>query len=551
MRYVLNIFLILVLICGGSDPCFSQDRVDSMKTALKTVKNDTSRILLLSGLAEIASEEEWAAFNEAALTLSESYTKKLKPGEPFYRRNKQLLANAIHNKAWLLRMQGNTQTALELHHKGIKVQEEIDDQKGVAQAYTLIGAIHQNLGNIREALELFTKSLELSEKLDYKKGMAEGLLNISTVYQLQGNIPKALESYDKSLKLMKATGNTKGMAHCLNNMGLIYFHQHDINKALENYTQSLKLYEITGDVNGIATLYNNVATVFKAKGDQEKALDYFTKSYNKYKELPEPKGMAMASNNIGSVYTNQNKTTEAISYHTESLKLCTSIQDKMGMVQSLNYLAGIHIKLNNYNKALAFTSQSMPLSKELGFPELISEAAKNLSKIYANTNNYKAALENFELHIKMEDSLASEINRKASIRSQLKYEYERKAAADSINHIKEIEISDLELQKQTAELTAQRHRQYVICGGLVLVLLFAGMMYKRYRATNKQKLIIEEKEKQAQKQNDIIRMQKAMVEEKQKEIIDSINYARRIQKANFPTEKYVGSNLSRLLKKTG
>ena len=40
--------------------------------------------------------------------------------------------------------------------------------------------------------------------------------------------------------------------------------------------------------------------------------------------------------------------------------------------------------------------------------------------------------------------------------------------------------------------------------------------------------------------------QKHLVEEKQKEILDSINYAKRIQQAHMPTEKYVMKNIERL-----
>jgi len=37
------------------------------------------------------------------------------------------------------------------------------------------------------------------------------------------------------------------------------------------------------------------------------------------------------------------------------------------------------------------------------------------------------------------------------------------------------------------------------------------------------------------------------VEEHQKEIIDSITYARRIQRSLLPTEKYIDKNLNRLM----
>jgi hypothetical protein len=46
-----------------------------------------------------------------------------------------------------------------------------------------------------------------------------------------------------------------------------------------------------------------------------------------------------------------------------------------------------------------------------------------------------------------------------------------------------------------------------------------------------------------------IRKQKELVEQKQKEIVDSINYAKRIQKSLLPSEKYIERSLNRLKNK--
>jgi len=46
--------------------------------------------------------------------------------------------------------------------------------------------------------------------------------------------------------------------------------------------------------------------------------------------------------------------------------------------------------------------------------------------------------------------------------------------------------------------------------------------------------------------NEIIEQQKHTVEEKQKEIIDSIKYAKRIQNSLLPTEKYIDKSFKRL-----
>lgn len=66
----------------------------------------------------------------------------------------------------------------------------------------------------------------------------------------------------------------------------------------------------------------------------------------------------------------------------------------------------------------------------------------------------------------------------------------------------------------------------------MLVLILAIVIFKNLQ-TNKKK-------------NKIISYQKEQVEEKQKEILDSIRYAKRIQRALLPTEKYIDKSLNRL-----
>ena len=67
--------------------------------------------------------------------------------------------------------------------------------------------------------------------------------------------------------------------------------------------------------------------------------------------------------------------------------------------------------------------------------------------------------------------------------------------------------------------------------GFTLMLVVAGVSFRAYRNT--------------QKANEIISGQKDLVEEKQKEILDSIHYAKRIQKSLLPTGKYIYKNLNK------
>lgn len=79
--------------------------------------------------------------------------------------------------------------------------------------------------------------------------------------------------------------------------------------------------------------------------------------------------------------------------------------------------------------------------------------------------------------------------------------------------------------------------------GLALVIVFAAFMYNRFKVTQKQKQIIEAKEWETQEQNKIITQQKHIVEEKQKEILDSINYAKRIQYTLLAHNDFLKENI--------
>jgi hypothetical protein len=102
--------------------------------------------------------------------------------------------------------------------------------------------------------------------------------------------------------------------------------------------------------------------------------------------------------------------------------------------------------------------------------------------------------------------------------------------------------AEAEQDKLKALAAEEKKRQqfiiFSVIGILAIVLVFSFFLYKRFRITREQKVIIED-----QKQ----KVDEAYEElfEKNKEIIDSITYARRIQRALMPSDKYV----ERLLKR--
>jgi hypothetical protein len=129
----------------------------------------------------------------------------------------------------------------------------------------------------------------------------------------------------------------------------------------------------------------------------------------------------------------------------------------------------------------------------------------------------------------MKDSIRSEASRKASIRQEYKYEFEKKESLMRSEQEKKNALAEVERKRQEFFL-------YLVIAIAVAVAIVALVVIRSLQTTRKQKRIIEQ--------------QKQLVEEKQKEILDSIHYAKRIQRSLLPSERSIEKNLRKLHKAT-
>jgi tetratricopeptide (TPR) repeat protein len=274
----------------------------------------------------------------------------------------------------------------------------------------------------------------------------------------------------------------------------------------------------------------------------EKAMEYYNKSLKIAEEIEDKGGIAQALNNIGVLFFNKLDNNRALEFYEKSFKLREEIADKEGIANSLGNIGRVYLLQKNYPKALEFGERSMKLSRELGFPENIKNTAMHFYNVYNATGNYKLAFENYELYIQMRDSIVNEATKKASIKNQLKYEYEKRAAADSVKNVEAQKVKDAQLHAQAASLKQEKTQRYALYGGLVLVAGFLIFVINRFRITNKQKKIIEE-------QKVVVDQAFEKLHEKNKEVLDSIRYAKRIQVALLSNEKYIERVLRKLNQK--
>jgi tetratricopeptide (TPR) repeat protein len=477
-NYTLLLLLFFVRTVCPAQPALA----DSLKTELAKARNDTAKVTLLSLLASHSGAADMKLYTEQlyALTRAGLQSKPCK----LLRFYLKYHAIALNNQAFIHENEGETETALEKYKVSWRISETIHDTFDCSQVLTNLGYVYKGKGMYDTALRYYEKALLLKKKLNDKPGEAGLYSNIGVLYRTQGNMHKALECYQKGLRLREETHDTIGIANNLNNMGGIYIAQDDDEQALKCHLRALQLCEqvltkkeIRVQNTMIVTL-GNIGGMYLKGNELTKARYYFRRALDSSESIGSRQGIALNLNNLGRVCEEQGKWKEAMDYYKKCIALNESINSRERLANNWCNMGSVYQQINEPAKAIACFQKSLDLSRELGLVETIKKPAEKLYILFKQQGNNTAALEMHELYTRMQDSLDNDKIRKEVIRSQYKYEYEKKAVTDSLGLVQEKNLTREKLKQA-------RTQRYLLVLGLVLLGIAGLFVFQQLRHRQK------------------------------------------------------------------
>lgn len=469
---------------------------DSLLFELKNAKQDTLKCKILEGLIEVEYDDNiWPGYNDQLKKIVDTHLQLKEISTAEKKLMIKFKMDYLSNFGYLhMAHKGNSPKALMFFKESLKYAEEIGNEAGIAGAINNIAYVYKNQGDYSQAIEQYSRALKIYEKIGRKEGISMTLTNLGSVFFEQGDKESALKYMQRAIKINEELSNQNAIANSLNNIGTLYRARGEYLKAKECFDKALKIVIKQNDQLGIGSIYNNLGILYKENGD------------------PECKSEKEAC------YVAALK--KSLENFLKAIDAMKGSGDEHGLSNSYCNIAFVCKELKDEPKAIYYAGESMKIALKLGFPLTIQNSSHLLYLIEKKRLKWKEALEYFEMYQKMKDSIINENNTKAILKMQIQNEYDKQKTIDAANHEKELGIS-AEREKK------QKVISFTIGIGLIFVLFLAIFIFNRLRVSNHQKKIIEE-------QKMIVEQQKILVEEKQKEIVDSITYAKRIQDAILP-----------------
>ena len=225
-------------------------------------------------------------------------------------------------------------------------------------------------------------------------------------------------------------------------------------------------------------------------------MNYYRKALQINRDVGNRHWEAYNYDNIAWVYATQSKHSEALNYFLKAISMLKDMDDKVAVADCYIGIGDIYIRTKKYEDANMYLNDALLLAKETGALNYVRNGYEKMTVLDSATGNWKGAFENLKLFVAYRDSLSNEENSKKTVQVAMQYEFDKKEALTKAEQEKKDAFSASETQKQ-------RTIKYAITGGLVIMLLFAFGLYKRFNEKRKANAVLEKtlqdlKETQAQ-----------------------------------------------------
>jgi signal transduction histidine kinase/Tfp pilus assembly protein PilF len=421
---------------------FDKKQTDNINNTLSQLSN----VYLLMSKSDSKNKDKYIALSANALKqIADSKEEYLQSVDELKSSLKKAIADTskidILNRITSKYFYTNPREGIHYGEAALKLATKIEWKKGIAVANDHLGVCQFVLADYDKAFNNFYSSLLAYENLKDQNGIAGALNNLGLVYVETKKFTEAFIYFNKAYKINQKTNNKVLMVYNLNNIATAYFVQKNYAQAINYYNKSKALNLSMKDLNGMGYCYLKIGKIYAAQKNYAKSLEYFRKALDSY-DKDQNYNIGNTNIEIGTTYYNMALETP-------------------------------HNKKELLEKSSQYLNEAIQLFAKTGIPGGLNTGYLELYKISKAQGKYSQALDYYEKHNVLQDSLFSNENKNKLANLQSK---------------REIDLRDKQIEIQKLKINNDSKKVYF----LIVVTLFIATLFILFfylyitkRSTNK------------------------------------------------------------------
>ncbi len=418
-------------------------------------------------------------------------------------------------------------------HKAIK----IGFSKGHARALMLKAGMFRVKGEVDSAISVYNSIIKIADKHNLIAESGEAHMFKGFVLQNQSEFDQSVVNLITAEKKFEKINNVALLARNSWMLGNTYLKLKSYDESEASFKKGQKYFGQLGDSLGYFDCVLNTSIIYTSKNQFKEAYNLILQSERHYRRVNHLPALSAALVNKGDVLSRMGNYSASEIALLEALQIKKSLGAPLGIAICLMNLAELYEAKKDFKKAEKTYFEAIELARKDNSQSVVLMSYKGLYNAYKNQNNLKLALQYHEKYMSLNDSIYNSDKSKIIEEMKTKFETEKKD--------KQILQKNSEIEKNMLEIKQKSFQRNAFLVGLFLVLILVVIALFAYRQKKRANKILFQQNNEITLQKHLIQEQKHRVEEHQKEIVDSINYAKRIQYALLANEAMLNNNLSK------
>ncbi len=330
-----------------------------------------------------------------------------------------------------------------LTDEALKLSHALSYDKGIAYSLRNTAFIHQQKAKYDESCKYAYEALSLFEKINDQIGEASVFNTLGINYYRLGDYENAIMVHLKALQKREAGNDRPGIAASYINLGNVYSGLKDYVNTLKYYNKGLAEMIANNDALGKAAIINNIASVNLMKGDYEAAVMTFQESIVIKKEINDEHGLAVSYNNLGECFLNLGDFQKAEEYQLHALGIYHKKSNASGEGLCMLGLGKIYLKTGRFNDAVEMLNAASVIFTELNLRDDLIEVYDTLAAVFCEKGDFRKAYEHQKNLNALLREVSEEETRKKIGNMQLLHQLETVRHEAEIHRLRNVELKKL------------------------------------------------------------------------------------------------------------
>ncbi len=299
----------------------------------------------------------------------------------------------------------NLSYSILLASQALTRSKTIDDKALVGKSLNQLALYHMVMGDYNECISLAKEAAASFEQINDERGVAEAKYNIAGVYYRTDNYHLGLVHMIDCRTVYLKHDDYHNLSRVEKSIGTIYEYFGDQKNAQKSYESAITAAQNAGDLNLESNAYNPLSGIYIKQGHIQDALAMIEKSIAMKTQTGDVRGLAFAIYGRGKVYTEMQRFEDAEADYIEAGRIHLEMGDRLGLGMVYYKMGALYYRWGNIAKAKQILQQGIDFSS-LYNTVLIKIKCNYLQYLISKQENDIAkALEYLEHYLKEKETV--------------------------------------------------------------------------------------------------------------------------------------------------